>query len=109
MLGDAPHGLETGIKDVKQLVHGLWADTPNEVKLVNMEFAEDLDGDTIASIISVVFVPTGPTFTTAISGTKAQVKLTGGMQAGTRYRCTMLIQSTTNSETFEGHGWLDVA
>lgn len=65
--------------------------------------------ETILTIVSVVATPASPVLTvgsSAISGQKVQVRLSGGTD-GTTYKVTIKI-TTSNSNTIEGDGELQV-
>ena len=82
--------------------------TPDEVRIVNMEFAADIDkDDTIAGITSVTSGPTGElSALSSFSGTIVQLTLSAGVN-GKSYFVDVLI-TTVNGETVAGRGKVEV-
>lgn len=86
------------------------AKTPTEEKYYTMDFSEELEtAETVTSVVSWVFTPTGPTAATpAISpdGKKVQALVSGGTD-GVTYTATVTVE-TSGGETLQGSGRLMV-
>lgn len=87
-------------------VHGK---TPDEIRIINMEFAADIDkDDTISGVTSTTITPSGeltagsPTF----NGTIVQLTLSNGVK-GKSY-IVDVIATTTKGETVAGSGKVEV-
>lgn len=82
--------------------------TPNEVKLCNMDFAEDLlAGEAITAAPSWTSTPAGLTITApAFSGSKAQGMFAGGTN-GVTYLVKCEVQAT-GGQIYQGCGDLHV-
>ena len=82
--------------------------TPNEKRIVNMEFFDDIEkGDTIASVVAVTVDPSGElTANAGFSGTVVQLTLESGV-SGKSYHVTARA-TTTNGEIVEGRGKVEV-
>jgi hypothetical protein len=82
---------------------------PSESRLYNMDFDELLEetGETIATVESIVASKTGLTLgPPAISGSKVQFRISGGM-ANNSYIITVKV-TTSLGNTLEGEGLLKV-
>jgi hypothetical protein len=80
--------------------------TPAEVRLVNFDFAEDLDGS--AALASAVFTitPSGPGVQNyGVSGNLAQARITAGT-AGLYTLAAKVTDDGSPSQTYEGVGVL---
>lgn len=81
---------------------------PSESRLFSFEFSANMSsGETISSITSVIAAPTGVTLgTPTASGTKVQVRISGGTN-NTQYTITGIVV-TSLGNILEGEGYLVV-
>ncbi len=95
-----------GIKQAPEIIKM----TPTEVRNVNMAFpASDFaTGETLLAAPTVVFTPSGPTFTVPVtSGFTVQFRITGALVVDTDYE-VKVSAPTSLSQTLEGCGLLRV-
>ena len=83
--------------------------TPNEIKLVNMDFGADIDGEAIIDTINSIAVSTGgPTASDpSFSTTKAQHKFNAAGVTPALYTVTIKVTTDDSpAQTFEAIGEL---